>query len=643
MSQKSNKLEKKLTVSYLVGVQPKIIGDIIIKDEEFTESVGVNFSSALNIGENTSILSNKLLNAIKECLKSGMQQEVEDVNLKSHTIKHENGKLFICIENEDKSFDQFNLNQFFILSDDRSVRVQALSEWLNRIQPDCELDNIHLDAQNRTLSNKEILSIMDKNEYGYITIQNRIKSALELGKTSVHDLVPNKYEYYTKYYGPDPGNSSIDDYLKNILPNYRKNQIEADLIKGIEISLLGASRHDLMPSDWSKHIDNDTMFNALKSVDLRHNPFSVLALLDLALSRVQDARFQDLALEMTDLLVAKEFNRQDEVDVYELLPALAQLTFNHISDLGSGMVFPPYWRRMCSWMHACLLAKLTSDYAIKIEDFQEWVKSLTTEECYYTQLLDARHEPMILAHQMNSALFKAEVIGRLDLIKNKHKEVVENINEIEKKIDAAVSSLQNESSTLAQYIPGPLEGHICPSMYEEREIEESDADEVLNDLNNELIDSKWERLASLSQHFNFGIKLLNGINELLKTYTLSEDEDKRKVQLDNLIFISIILTAHRDTKLANSVAEIIAQSSHKVNSHQELYLMVRILQLASAAFEDNKEWSSWVSKWFSEFAYGIPSQKFASIFLNLLNLLKRNTDSCDPAYSRAEAIVVSIY
>ena len=643
MSKISKELEKQLTVSYLVGLQPKIIGDKIITDKNFTESLGVDFSSALIINEHTSILASELLNGIRECLKTGVQKDVKDINENTHTIKNEDEKIVIYIENEDKTVSEYNLNQFFVLSDDSSVRIPALEAWSHRIQPDCELINLLSEAKYRALTIDEILTITRKNEYGYITIHNRIKSALDLGGTSVEDLVPNSYEYYTQYYGPKPDNSTIDEYLKITLPSFREKQIEADLTNGIEICILGASHHDLMPSDWLVHIDNDTLFDALESVDARHNPFGVLALLDLALNRIQDDRFHELAMELIDLLVAKELKREDGVDVYELLPALAQLTFNHISDLPNGMVFPSYWRRMCSWMHACLLAKLTSDYSIDIESFQGWVESLTTEECYYRQFLDMRYEPMIDAHHMTKALLKAEVIGRLDLIRSKHKEELKSLSSVQDKIDAAVASLQSGDSSLAQYIPGPLEGHICPSNFEGRKIEDSDADIVLNDLSNELLDRKWEQLASLSQHFDFGDKLLNGINRLLKVFTLSEREDERKAQLVNLACICVILAAHRSTELANSVADIIVQSSRKLTSEQELYSTIRILQLASTAFEDDKEWSSWVSKRFCEFTYGLPSQKYAIMFLNWLNLLKNNIDSCDPAYSRAEAIAASIF
>ena len=65
-------------------------------------------------------------------------------------------------------------------------------------------------------------------------------------------------------------------YYQKVIP-YRKAMVERDLAGGLEICCLGALRDDLLPGEWIEGLDDDTVWEALASIDVQGNPISLLA------------------------------------------------------------------------------------------------------------------------------------------------------------------------------------------------------------------------------------------------------------------------------------------------------------------------------------------------------------------------------
>ena len=189
---------------------------------------------------------------------------------------------------------------------------------------------------------------------------------------------------------------------------------------------------------------------------------TLLGALDIAITRQNDHRYEELAEEAVLTLIQGNYDRPDGVDVYELMPVFAELVLNRINVLENGAVRPPFWKRMCAWMQAGLLTRFTESRGVDIERFRKWSLGVQTPAGVYAKLLDLRQEPMFRASEMSRSALYEEVIGRLVVLRNRHEAAGRKVpcaNEIEK----AVAEISQKGSPLGWIMPGPLEGHGRPS------------------------------------------------------------------------------------------------------------------------------------------------------------------------------------
>ncbi len=638
----SNILIKSISAEYLYSLQPLQIQSELSQDKKFCKQSGLKFKRVITIADLVSVSCESLINAIRQALKTQTKQNFEDVNKNEISVQNQDGNLTLNVTDREKKIKTFILNEYFVLSPNKKTRVTALERWVKQSNPaDPDITYLLPIANKRELTNEEVSKLIEHATNGVEFIQARIISALNTGKTNIGDLIPNNISYYYKFAGPKPECFNPETYIKNKLIPYRKELLANNLVKGIRICLIGSLRNDLMPTKWLTDVSDDSLWSALENNLPFHEPFSLLAGLDITLNRFHDKRFMNLALELINKLENEEFKRNDGVDIYELLPIFSQLTFDQIITMADGKLLPPYWRRMSSWMHACSLAKFTSDFKINVSKFKSWADSQITENGSFVKLLDVRYEPMFMAHQMNKDLLRTEVIGRLNLIGNHYKDIPEISAVIKDKIEAVVSRLEERVSPIAQFIPGPLDGHLRPSGIKDRKVNEEHVKFVLKELRKDREDVIWSNLAAMSQYFDFGDMLLNGLCEIVDKISLSNKQEIRQAQLENLTQACAVLVAHRNANLADSVANVIIPSVNKASTEDEINLMIQIIIYASGAFEDDRNWSEWLSNRLSQFAYNLNPGMHVNQFISTIRTLKYMVNSGNGLFSRPESIALS--
>jgi hypothetical protein len=234
-------------------------------------------------------------------------------------------------------------------------------------------------------------------------------------------LVPDSLAYFERFCGPPLANADHEEYFRRILPRYRMDLIRRDLVRGLNICLQGALQDDLMPGLWTEHVNDDELWDALTACDPWSTPFALLGALDIAIGRQHDERYRTFAEKAVQKLVQEKFPRPDGVDTYELLPLWAELVLNRINGLDGGALRPPCWKRMCAWMQAGFLSRLMQSISLELESFREWIHGNQMLAGVYAKTLDLRHEPMYRATEMSPRALHEEVIGRLVLLRERHK------------------------------------------------------------------------------------------------------------------------------------------------------------------------------------------------------------------------------
>ena len=206
-----------------------------------------------------------------------------------------------------------------------------------------------------------------------------------------------------------------------------------DLRGGLDICCLGALRDDLMPGQWVKTVDNDTLWGALSSCNAENNPLSLLGALDIALYRQGDSRFLEFAAAAVSKLADDRFEQAGGTDIYTAL----HIVYDFVRQ-------PGYWKRMCAWMQAGLIIRslAMSRLECDTDSLRQWGHSGMPTAGAYAVLVDAVQEPMLLVQQILPQTLRNQMLGRLRILRLPHESKGHQVPQSED-IDHALAQAQD--------------------------------------------------------------------------------------------------------------------------------------------------------------------------------------------------------
>ncbi|MGE0469952.1 MAG: hypothetical protein AB7L09_13385 [Nitrospira sp.] len=595
-----------LIARHLCELLPAQIQTRVFGDHAFVSQYGRLSRTVLTIGGKVSIEQYQLVAAARRLLAGQGDQKLKDISGNHHTVMMDRGAVILKMLGEKDQEQHIALSGLAVLSPDFEQRVQALKLLTDSFGPTApDFSALMTAAESRELTDEEIVDLLDERSTGFASYKARIEMAHRADHVEVNDIVPDSLHYYELYCGPDPRLLPPEEYLSVVLPTYRQQLLRRNLVKGLEICLLGALRDDLGPATWTTNISDDDMWDALATIDTRANPFAALGVLDIAITRQHDSRYEALASNVIIELGKDSLLRPDGVDCYEILPLFAQLTFHQINMMEGGALRAPFWKRLCAWMHACLLLQSTLDISIKLDAFREWVYSNRDVVGSYAQMIDLRLEPMYRAGEFSRLSLREEIIGRLVVLRARHQAAGRFVPNPDA-IDAAMARLREKGSPLGWAMPGPLDGHIRPANSESRKFSDVDIATALEELSKDPSGAIWSKLAYFSQCFGLGEKILAHACQAVTTAPFDHELD-RKERPTRLFDITLIAAAHRNKDLANSIATISLKKAPLATTEKSVITLLQIILTASAAFENEREWSSWVSEQLARLAYNLPA------------------------------------
>jgi hypothetical protein len=519
--------------------------------------------------------------------------------------------------------------------------MRALNGLLDCLGPTApDFSALQRAAEEREITDAETGDILEEMGYGFEAHRTRIATAHNGGHIQLDDIVPDSLSYFVRFCGPNPRGISPEEYLTKILPSYRKQLLNRNLGRGLEICLLGALRDDLLPAAWTDNVTDDEMWNALESIDMRGNLFGLLGILDIAINRQHDERYKTLADEIMSNLLQEQLLRPDGVDCYELLPLFSQVVLDQINVLEGGALCEPFWKRMCAWMHAGILMQSTFHKKINLEALRGWVLSKRDIAGTYAQMVDLRHEPMYRAGEMSRSSLREEIIGRLVILRAKRQATGCSVPHSEA-IGEAMTRLASKGSPLGWAMPGPLDGHRRPADQEGRRLSENDVNYILEELSKDPFGTIWSKLAYFSQCFDLGEKILLRACEASAGASFEIEQLEGQTQPDRLFDFCLVAAAHRNTDLARSISAIALARAPHAKSGEKALAILHILLLASAAFEREDDWWFWIEEQLAGLAYRLPQGEATKTLLEHMGQIKRVLPIERSICSRAEAVVSS--
>jgi len=630
-----------LIARHLCELLPMQIQARVLGDHTFVSQYGRLSRTVLTIGGRVSIDQHVLVEAARRLLAGQGDQKLKDISGNQLTVMLDHSAVVLKMVGQKDQEQLIALTDLSVLSPSLVQRVQALKRMVDSFGPAApDFSSLETAAENRELTDEEVVDLLEERSTGFAAYKARIEMAHRADRVAVDDILPDSLRYFELYCGPDPRLFPPEEYLSVVLPTYRQLLLQRNLLKGLEICLLGALRDDLMPAAWTSHVSDDDMWQALQSIDTRANPFAALGVLDIAIIRQHDSRYESLASETIVELGKDKLLRPDGVDCYEILPLFAQLTLDRINVLEGGTLRQPFWKRLCAWMHSGLLAQSTLNISIKLDALREWVNNNRDMAGTYAQMVDLRREPMYRAGEFSQSYLREEVIGRLVVLRARHQAAGRLVPNSEV-IDAAMAKLAKEGSPLGWGMPGPLDGHIRPSERSNRSLSDADTEYVLRQLSEDPSGSIWSKLAYFSQCFELGGKVLEQACQACVTVNFDHDLVKGREYLGRLFDVCLIAASHRSKELANSIATIAIRRAPSAITSEAAMALLQIILLASAAFENEGEWAAWTSDHLDRLANALPCGEATKTFYGHLVEVRKVLPISSAVTSRAEAVAAA--
>jgi hypothetical protein len=312
-----------LIARHLCELLPMQIQARVFGDHAFVSQYGRLSRTALTIGGRVSIDQHVLITAVRRLLAGQGAQKLKDISGDQLTVMLDHGTVVLKELGGKDRKQQIALPDLAALSPSLDQRVQALKRLIDSFGPTApDFSAMMIAAENREITDDEFADLIDERINGFAFHKAQIEAAHQTDRIQLADIVPDSLHYYEHFCGPAPSLIPPEEYIAITLPAYRQQLLRRNLVEGLEICLLGALRDDLTPASWSCNIPDDDMWKALQAIDTRANPFVALGVLDIAITRQHDSRYESLASEIIVELGKDTLLRPDGVDCYEILPLL---------------------------------------------------------------------------------------------------------------------------------------------------------------------------------------------------------------------------------------------------------------------------------------------------------------------------------
>ena len=343
------------------------------------------------------------------------------------------------------------------LSPSAQVRQAELQHSINELGPTGpDWGHWLKELQQGPLDDAGMTRFFDEIAASLVPNMARIDTDTRAGFLDKTHLVPRSQAYWEALCGPVPGPMDQEIWLREVFEPHRRRLIERDLVQGLDLCLKMGLRNDVTPRSLVAHLSRDELWSALERLRPIDDPFSLLNVADLSVSLGgEDERFVTLAAETIERLCRDRLSRADGVDVYSFLPALVDLVLAELRLLPSTAACPAYWRGICAWTQAALLVRAFRSIKFDGEEFSKSVIKLIDPDAATAEVLDLRQSPLSLSSETSSLCIRAEVLGRLELLRQRETCLGRELPG-SKPLTDALTEEAKKAPFLSQ-MPGPLE------------------------------------------------------------------------------------------------------------------------------------------------------------------------------------------
>jgi hypothetical protein len=629
---------------YFALLQPPLIANQLFDDASFCSEFGIASGHAISFGGGPAIRKATLYDGVRKMFAEERPQSLAAVTGDTITVTPNGDQVALSFSTDGGATTRvYSLNLMFF-SPKADVRQAALERTIDELGPTGPDPSYwHKELQERALDDDRMEQFSRQIDASVVPHIARVARDSVIGVVDKTHMIPRSLTYWEALCGPPPDRMDQESWIKEIFEPHRRRLIERDLVRGLHLCLAMAIRDDLTPRSLTAHLSHDDLWRAFEQLQPIDDPFSLLGIVDLAVSRSSDDdRFATLAARSLERLCGVELCRADGLDVYAFMPALLDLVHAELQVTPAIAACPAYWRRICAWTQAAILVRAFQTVRFDPEQFSENMKTLHAAEAQTAELLDLRQSPLSHPSETSRDCIRGEILGRLLIVRKRQTEQGQNLPGANVLAEALAD--QANSAPFLSQMPGPLELDRLPALQLENlpeECEEFKADlrRRADELTSEVDDQNWLLFLHLSRLFRFDDHILNRITELVASTKFGISDEGRRAALSHMFRLSYVALAQRNVPLADAILTRCLQGIGLGTDGHHASALVRIGCIATAASGQDSVTKERFAKYLRDLAALLPQGAPCRAMCAELEVLKMLTPLGEwHSYAQADAL-----
>lgn len=588
--------------SVAVELAPPLIRSALLTERSFREGYGFKTEAVINFGSTGfAVQRSGLFNAVRRVLAGEVAVELTDVNDRTWDLRNEARSAEAPTLVLSSGQKRLVLPDFCILSEEAETRIRSLNESASDVNLPLIDRNGWLEIlRERPLKDDEVDSFLSDIRDTPVHVEQRIRSEILAGQSSLSTLVPTSRRYFNRLVGMYDGSGSIRDYAIGPGRQLLKQVSDWRPYEGFLFSLL-LSSHSSMTSEISIDcLTPEELGRALEYLAQHGDMLSRLGAFEVGL-RVLPGRpeIEPFLLRLVHRI--RDDDAECETSEFKLFSALFVLVDGELARTRIMAKEPPYYRRQASLAQAALIHRQILKCEIDRGHFSEWAFSSRGEHFYMQSLSDMRAEPRWNPDMATAPQLKAEFFGRIIIAGNKLHANLGNDELRTTILGEEKHSLRKLCEFPHPYLPGPLEGQVensnalpgCLAKVIEEQLasDEVGAASFIALVNSALI------FSVSSGHAELAVKALKFGN-----YTLAKLENKSQL-VGILNGLATVAAVSRNPGLAEELRILVRRYRRDPQHGLSVEEIMKVCLVASAAREDLLEWRRFAGEWLTELAF----------------------------------------
>ncbi|MYD98144.1 MAG: hypothetical protein F4X98_12290 [Gammaproteobacteria bacterium] len=590
----------------LEGVPDALRDHLVIKEPEFARDCGMERTKVIGVAGAIRVAETDLVRAARSVFDGSSSASVVDRSGRPVTVERKRSEDPLSLRWEDRELgtQRVEVPLLTLVDPDAEVRSRTFEVVLESLGPTANLPtDLGREVASRTLSDGEMSVLFREQSSGVAVLHGDLARKIVTGHAlSLGDIVPVSLEYWERFCGPSPEGRDVEAWLHSRLIPYRRELLKKNIVQGLDICCLGALRDDLAPGAWLEGVADETVWEALQAVEVDGNPIALLGVLDVALYRDRDERFVKYADDAIGVLL--DDSAGNEQGFYRLFRMLCNLGLSHLPMVEGAGQRPGFWRRMCAWMQAGLVARMFvgSGAAVDMDALEQWCAQNAAREGVLRTLVDIREEPVALGGSMGARSLRYDVLRRLQMLKQRHEQAGRSVPRGEE-IDSAFAQLAGLAGQGAYIVPGPMELHLRPQVAMPEQLKGAIATvwgdgDVIRALN---------LVAKSSQCFDVGSGNVERTRTVVRDLAGSIGEVDFEEALSQLYPASIVAAATGDGQIADDLGALAGMLAAKAAKSEDVEWVIHLLLQAAGARGGIEDWLNWLESRFVEVARAMPA------------------------------------